>query len=248
MRRHDSHDLSRNASTGTARRRRRRSRALTRRRVLAGARGRARPVADRDRASMPAPSSRSGLVVTRYALDAARLARRPQAFHHGDRRPACRRSRHDAAAHPARGRHRAMRCNPTSSCCSAISSRGTSSRPSRSPDPLWAAELARLTAPLGTWAILGNHDWWHDLAGVRTRARRRAHSGARKQCRAARRRRASDSGSPASAISSPSARPRPLPRRRRSAGHAGAASTPTIRCYCWSTSRTFSRQFRRASR
>jgi uncharacterized protein len=34
-------------------------------------------------------------------------------------------------------------------------------------DPLWASELARLKAPLGTWAILGNHDWWHDLAGVR---------------------------------------------------------------------------------
>jgi predicted MPP superfamily phosphohydrolase len=36
----------------------------------------------------------------------------------------------------------------------------------RVPDPLWAAELARLEAPLGTWAILGNHDWWHDLEGV----------------------------------------------------------------------------------
>ena len=35
------------------------------------------------------------------------------------------------------------------------------------PDPVWAAELARLQAPLGTWAILGNHDWWHDLRGVR---------------------------------------------------------------------------------
>jgi hypothetical protein len=34
-------------------------------------------------------------------------------------------------------------------------------------DDLWAAELARLTAPLGIWAILGNHDWWHHLAGVR---------------------------------------------------------------------------------
>lgn len=34
-------------------------------------------------------------------------------------------------------------------------------------DPDWAAELTRLEAPLGTWAILGNHDWWHDLAGVR---------------------------------------------------------------------------------
>jgi uncharacterized protein len=35
------------------------------------------------------------------------------------------------------------------------------------PDPVWAAELARLKAPLGSWAILGNHDWWHDLKGVR---------------------------------------------------------------------------------
>ncbi|MFZ0608266.1 MAG: metallophosphoesterase [Xanthobacteraceae bacterium] len=35
-------------------------------------------------------------------------------------------------------------------------------------DPVWAAELARLSAPLGVWAILGNHDWWHDLAGVRS--------------------------------------------------------------------------------
>ncbi len=38
----------------------------------------------------------------------------------------------------------------------------------RVPDPLWAAELKRLSAPLGTWAILGNHDWWHDLQGVRS--------------------------------------------------------------------------------
>ena len=35
------------------------------------------------------------------------------------------------------------------------------------PDAVWAAELARLEAPLGTWAILGNHDWWNDLAGIR---------------------------------------------------------------------------------
>jgi len=34
-------------------------------------------------------------------------------------------------------------------------------------DALWSAELARLQAPLGVWAILGNHDWWHDLTGVR---------------------------------------------------------------------------------
>jgi uncharacterized protein len=38
----------------------------------------------------------------------------------------------------------------------------------RVPDLDWAAELARLKAPLGTWAILGNHDWWHDLQGVRS--------------------------------------------------------------------------------
>ena len=35
-------------------------------------------------------------------------------------------------------------------------------------DPVWAAELTRLNAPLGVWSILGNHDWWHDLAGVRS--------------------------------------------------------------------------------
>jgi uncharacterized protein len=35
-------------------------------------------------------------------------------------------------------------------------------------DPVWADELARLKAPLGIWAILGNHDWWHDLRGVRS--------------------------------------------------------------------------------
>jgi uncharacterized protein len=34
-------------------------------------------------------------------------------------------------------------------------------------DPLWGAELARLYAPLGVWAVLGNHDWWYDLHGVR---------------------------------------------------------------------------------
>jgi len=33
--------------------------------------------------------------------------------------------------------------------------------------PLWSAELARLEAPLGVWAILGNHDWWHDPSAVR---------------------------------------------------------------------------------
>jgi hypothetical protein len=34
-------------------------------------------------------------------------------------------------------------------------------------DSLWGGELARLRAPLGVWAILGNHDWWFDHSGVR---------------------------------------------------------------------------------
>jgi len=38
----------------------------------------------------------------------------------------------------------------------------------RVPEAEWSAELARLHAPLGTWAILGNHDWWYDLARVRS--------------------------------------------------------------------------------
>jgi uncharacterized protein len=35
------------------------------------------------------------------------------------------------------------------------------------PHGAWAGELARLKAPLGTYAILGNHDWWYDVEGVR---------------------------------------------------------------------------------
>ena len=35
------------------------------------------------------------------------------------------------------------------------------------PHPVWAAELARLRAPFGVWAILGNHDWWHGVGAVR---------------------------------------------------------------------------------
>ncbi|GEO99231.1 metallophosphoesterase [Methylobacterium haplocladii] len=30
----------------------------------------------------------------------------------------------------------------------------------------WAPVLGRLTAPLGTYAILGNHDWWEDEAAL----------------------------------------------------------------------------------
>ncbi len=35
------------------------------------------------------------------------------------------------------------------------------------PSVVWAAELARLKAPLGTFAILGNHDWWFHRAEIR---------------------------------------------------------------------------------
>jgi predicted MPP superfamily phosphohydrolase len=35
------------------------------------------------------------------------------------------------------------------------------------PPAAWAAELARLEAQLGVHAILGNHDWWYGIAGVR---------------------------------------------------------------------------------
>jgi uncharacterized protein len=35
------------------------------------------------------------------------------------------------------------------------------------PYAVWAVELARLKAPLGTWAILGNHDWWNHVAEIR---------------------------------------------------------------------------------
>ena len=38
----------------------------------------------------------------------------------------------------------------------------------RVPDPVWGGELARLAAPFGTFSVLGNHDWWHDLHGVRS--------------------------------------------------------------------------------
>lgn len=35
------------------------------------------------------------------------------------------------------------------------------------PPQVWAGELARLRAPLGVHAILGNHDWWHGVESTR---------------------------------------------------------------------------------
>ena len=41
----------------------------------------------------------------------------------------------------------------------------------RVPHAAWAGELARLKAPLGVYAIFGNHDWWYDIAGTRAALR-----------------------------------------------------------------------------
>ncbi len=41
----------------------------------------------------------------------------------------------------------------------------------RVPHAAWAAELGRLKAPLGVYAILGNHDWRFDLEGTRAALR-----------------------------------------------------------------------------
>jgi hypothetical protein len=35
------------------------------------------------------------------------------------------------------------------------------------PPSAWAAELGRLRARFGVYAIVGNHDWWYDIDGVR---------------------------------------------------------------------------------
>lgn len=37
------------------------------------------------------------------------------------------------------------------------------------PDIVWAAALARLKAPLGVHAVLGNHDWWAEIEVQRAR-------------------------------------------------------------------------------
>ncbi|MGD9786311.1 MAG: metallophosphoesterase [Hyphomicrobiaceae bacterium] len=37
------------------------------------------------------------------------------------------------------------------------------------PHEAWAKELARIDAPLGRHAVLGNHDWWEDVAVQRRR-------------------------------------------------------------------------------
>ena len=118
------------------------------------------------------------------------------------------------------------------------------SRPSAVPDPVWAAELARLHAPLGTWAILGNHDWWHDLARRARRACGRAHSGPRERCGVAGARRRSNSGSPGSAISLPIGSATAAFAASTTCRARSRKSAPTIPFCCWCTSRIFSPAFR----
>ena len=60
-----------------------------------------------------------------------------------------------------------MRSAPTRSCCSAISPPATNSRGRPIAPEDWAKALAQLRAPLGVHAVLGNHDWWDDLAAQR---------------------------------------------------------------------------------
>jgi predicted MPP superfamily phosphohydrolase len=40
------------------------------------------------------------------------------------------------------------------------------------PHDAWAGELARLKARHGVYSILGNHDWWYDIDGVRNALRK----------------------------------------------------------------------------
>ena len=81
-----------------------------------------------------------------------------------------------------------------------------------SPPGAWAEQLARLEAPLGIYAILGNHDWWSaamptdppdDGAQHPQDAGRRRHSAARKRRRRTQPEAGGRSGWSALAINSP---------------------------------------------
>ena len=71
-------------------------------------------------------------------------------------------------------------------CCWATSSRPIASSPRSCRTTSGPANSARLRAPLGVYAILGNHDWWHDVARRAPGADQRRHPGPGKRCRAAR--------------------------------------------------------------
>ena len=83
-----------------------------------------------------------------------------------DRRPACRRPQYGPRARARRWSMPPMRSAPIWWCCSAISSPRIASSPSMcrtAPGP----RNSPASAPLGVYAILGNHDWWYDIEGVR---------------------------------------------------------------------------------
>ncbi len=92
----------------------------------------------------------------------------------------------------------------------------------RVPAPAWAAELKRLSAPLGVYAIYGNHDWWYDIDGHARGAAPRRHPGDGERGgavgRAGRALLAGRPRRPARALD----RPAPFRGRRRPARHAAA--------------------------
>ena len=96
-----------------------------------------------------------------------------------------------AARPEAVDRRASPTCTPAARPCRPSASARSSSRPTRSSADIivllgdfaashkfktrsvapeeWAEALGELKAPLGVHAMLGNHDWWDDLAAQRTR-------------------------------------------------------------------------------
>ncbi len=88
------------------------------------------------------------------------------------------------------------------------------------PHDAWAAELARLKAPLGVYSILGNHDWWYDHRRRAQRAAQGAHSAAGERGGAAGPAGRKVLAGRARRSARPLARTERISRRRRSARHA----------------------------
>ena len=95
------------------------------------------------------------------------LAGRLQALDRRDRRSACRGAQYGPRPHPRDGRCRQPPAQSTSSLLLGDYFATHRFITERCRMTAWAAELARLKAPLGVHAIFGNHDWWYDIAGTR---------------------------------------------------------------------------------
>ena len=106
------------------------------------------------------------------------------------------------------------------------------------PHGAWAGELARLKAPLGIYAILGNHDWWYDIEGVR-RALKQVASRCWKTTPCCWASRAAASGWPGSATSSPIGSGRAGSAASTTCRARSAKCAATIRSSCWRMSRIF---------